>query len=38
MGTLKIRRASLVDAEETAAVFSASFRSMDFVPKLHSDD
>jgi len=38
MPTLKIRRASLVDAEEAAAVFSASFRSMDFVPKLHSEE
>jgi GNAT superfamily N-acetyltransferase len=38
MTTLKIRRASLIDAEEAAAVFSASFGSMDFVPKLHSGD
>jgi GNAT superfamily N-acetyltransferase len=36
--TLSIRRARLGDAEETAAVFSTSFKSMDFVPKLHSDD
>ena len=38
MGVLRIRRAGLVDAEEAAAVFSASFRSMDFVPKLHTED
>ncbi len=36
--TLKIRRAGLADADETAAVFSASFRSMGMVPKIHSDD
>lgn len=31
-----IRRAALADAEATAAVFTASFASMRFVPKLHS--
>src|SRR6185437_6849232 len=36
--SLKIRRARLADTDETARVFSASFRSMDFVPKLHSDE
>ncbi len=34
--TTTIRRATPDDADETAAVFSASFGSMDFVPKLHS--
>ena len=32
-----IRRARPDDAEEAAAAFSASFRSMTFVPKMHSD-
>jgi GNAT superfamily N-acetyltransferase len=36
--TCEIRRATLADAEETAAVFSAAFRSMTFVPKMHSDE
>src|ERR1700733_10820529 len=31
-----IRRASLADAEAAAAVFTASFASMRFVPKLHT--
>ncbi|HXC54994.1 MAG TPA: GNAT family N-acetyltransferase [Rhizomicrobium sp.] len=31
-----IRRATLDDAAETAAVFTAAFQSMTFVPKLHS--
>jgi len=31
-----IRRAADADAEETASVFTASFASMTFVPKLHS--
>jgi GNAT superfamily N-acetyltransferase len=31
-----IRRAMLADAEAAAAVFTASFASMRFVPKLHS--
>ncbi len=31
-----IRRARLADAEASAAVFTASFASMRFVPKLHS--
>lgn len=33
-----IRRATLADAGETAAVFSAAFRSMTFVPKIHTDE
>jgi GNAT superfamily N-acetyltransferase len=33
-----VRRATPADAEETAAVFTASFASMTFVPKLHSAD
>ncbi|HEY4943377.1 MAG TPA: GNAT family N-acetyltransferase [Rhizomicrobium sp.] len=33
-----IRRATLDDAEETAAVFIAAFKSMTFVPKLHGED
>jgi RimJ/RimL family protein N-acetyltransferase len=33
-----IRRAVPADADETAAVFSAAFRSMRFVPKIHSDE
>jgi len=36
--SLTIRRADLADAEETASVFSASFRGMDFVTKVHSDE
>ncbi len=36
--TFKIRRAGMADAEETAKVFSASFRSMTFVTKIHSDE
>ena len=36
--SLKIRRAGLADADETAALFSASFRSMGVVPKIHSDE
>ena len=35
--TLAVRRATLEDAAETAAVFSAAFASMRFVPKLHSE-
>ena len=31
-----IRRATLADAEAAAAVFTASFASMRFVPKLHT--
>jgi len=38
MGLLKIRRAGPADTDEAAAVFSASFRSMDFVPKLHTEE
>ena len=34
----EIRRATAADADEAAAAFSASFRSMKFVPKIHSDD
>src|ERR1043166_4580987 len=33
-----IRRAVPADAEDTAAVFSAAFRSMRFVPKIHTDE
>jgi GNAT superfamily N-acetyltransferase len=36
--SLIIRRAGLADADETAALFSASFRGMSFVPKIHSDE
>jgi hypothetical protein len=35
---ITIRHALPTDAEETAAVFSAAFRSMAFVPKIHSDE
>jgi len=35
---LRIRRAGLADADETAAVFSASFKSMPGIPKIHSDE
>jgi len=38
MGTLRIRRAAPPDTADAAAVFSAAFRSMEGVPKLHSDD
>ena len=34
---VSIRRARVNDAVETAAVFSTTFKSMNFVPKLHSD-
>lgn len=33
----EIRRATAADAHEAAAAFSASFLSMTFVPKMHSD-
>src|ERR1051326_9621525 len=33
-----IRRAVPADADETAGGFSAAFRSMRFVPKIHSDE
>ena len=36
--TLKIRRAGLADTDETTAVFSASFKSMPGIPKIHSDE
>lgn len=36
--TLKIRRAGLADVDETASVFSAAFKGMDFVRKIHSDE
>ncbi|MGD0189289.1 MAG: GNAT family N-acetyltransferase [Rhizomicrobium sp.] len=35
---LSIRRAAATDAVETAAAFSAALHSMDFFPKLHSDE
>jgi ribosomal protein S18 acetylase RimI-like enzyme len=35
--TFAVRRATLADAEDAAAVFSAAFAGMTFVPKLHSD-
>ena|ERR1051325_6755986 len=35
---ITIRRALPADAEETAAVLSAAFRSMTFVPKMHTDE
>lgn len=35
---ISIRRASANDAIETAAVFTAAFASMPFVPKIHSAD
>ncbi len=35
---IAIRRAEANDMFETAALFSAAFRSMDFIPKLHSDE
>src|SRR5262249_39710626 len=38
MGILRIRRAAPPDTADAAAVFSAAFRSMEGVPKLHSDD
>jgi GNAT superfamily N-acetyltransferase len=33
----EIRRATAADADDAASAFSASFRSMTFVPKMHSD-
>lgn len=36
--TLRIRRAGLADTDETAAVFSAAFKSMPGIPKVHSDE
>ncbi|HVU21272.1 MAG TPA: GNAT family N-acetyltransferase [Rhizomicrobium sp.] len=36
--SIRIRRAGLADTDETAAVFSASFRSMPGIPKIHSDE
>jgi GNAT superfamily N-acetyltransferase len=36
--TTTIRRATPADAEEAAAVYTASFASMSFVPKLHTAD
>jgi GNAT superfamily N-acetyltransferase len=36
--TTIVRRATPADAEEAAAVFTASFASMTFVPKLHTAD
>jgi len=33
-----VRRATLADAEDTARVFTASFASMRFVPKMHTGD
>jgi GNAT superfamily N-acetyltransferase len=35
---ISIRRAEANDRFETAALFSETFRSMDFIPKLHSDE
>jgi GNAT superfamily N-acetyltransferase len=36
--SLRIRRAALADADETAAIFSAAFKSMPGIPKIHSDE
>jgi GNAT superfamily N-acetyltransferase len=35
---VSIRRAVANDADDVAAVFSAAFKAMNFVPKLHSDE
>jgi GNAT superfamily N-acetyltransferase len=37
MAELTIRRAASTDADETAAVLTASLKSMTFFPKLHTD-
>jgi GNAT superfamily N-acetyltransferase len=38
MSGIEIRRATVDDADETAAVFSAALKSMVFFPKLHSEE
>ena len=38
MSGIEIRRATVDDADETAAVFSAALKSMVFFRKLHSDE